>query len=58
MEADTGQIDQILVNLAVNSRDAMPRRGKFILETSLVNLDEDFAAEILPSKRANAWCSP
>ena len=48
IEADPGQIDQILVNLAVNSRDAMPHGGKFILETSLVNLDEDFAAENTP----------
>src|SRR5215469_10903464 len=42
VEVDTGQLDQILVNLAVNSRDAMPQGGKFILETRTIDLDETF----------------
>ena len=42
IEADPGQFDQIVVNLAVNARDAMPRGGKLILETSLVKFDETF----------------
>ncbi|MGA8216729.1 MAG: PAS domain S-box protein [Candidatus Sulfotelmatobacter sp.] len=45
VEADPGQLDQIVVNLAVNARDAMPRGGKFILETNLVRFDEDFAEQ-------------
>jgi PAS domain S-box-containing protein len=45
VEADPGQIDQIVVNLAVNARDAMPRGGKFILETSSVRFHESFAEQ-------------
>jgi PAS domain S-box-containing protein len=43
IEADPSQLDQIVVNLAVNARDAMPRGGKFILETGAVRFDEAFA---------------
>ncbi len=42
IEADPGQLDQIVVNLAVNARDAMPRGGKFILETRSEKFDEAF----------------
>ena len=45
IEADPGQLDQIVVNLAVNARDAMPRGGKFILETGAVKFDESFAEQ-------------
>jgi PAS domain S-box-containing protein len=48
VEADPGQLDQIVVNLAVNSRDAMPQGGKFILETDVVELDQSFAEQHQP----------
>lgn len=43
IEADPGQLDQIVVNLAVNARDAMPRGGKLILEVGQVKFEEAYA---------------
>ncbi len=43
VNADPGQIEQVIINLSTNARDAMPGGGKMVIETQNIELDEEYA---------------
>jgi signal transduction histidine kinase len=54
IEADRGQIEQVIMNLVINARDAMPNGGKLIIETSTEQLDE-YHANLNANKSPGAY---
>jgi PAS domain S-box-containing protein len=56
IHADPGMLDQVLMNLAVNSRDAMPKGGRLVIETSAVELDKAAAAQIPHARPGSFVC--
>jgi two-component system cell cycle sensor histidine kinase/response regulator CckA len=45
IEADTGMIEQVVMNLAVNSRDAMPKGGKLVITTAAADIDANYVKQ-------------
>jgi len=56
IHADAGMMDQVLMNLAVNSRDAMPKGGLLIIETSYVDFDESIRAQSVEARPGSFVC--
>jgi two-component system, cell cycle sensor histidine kinase and response regulator CckA len=54
VRADPGQLEQVIVNLAVNARDAMPQGGELTLETANVEMDETYLRDH-PVAKAGAY---
>lgn len=56
IDADTGMLEQIVMNLAVNSRDAMPKGGKLRISTSQVQIDQDYSSQHADARPGSFVC--
>ncbi|HTV42953.1 MAG TPA: response regulator [Candidatus Sulfotelmatobacter sp.] len=56
VHADPGMIDQVLMNLTVNARDAMPNGGRLIIETAAVELDDMAASQSMNGRPGSFVC--
>ena len=55
VKADAGQIEQVIMNMAMNARDAMPNGGKLTLETANVSFDQESVGRY-PELKAGRLC--
>lgn len=53
IKADPGQIEQVIMNLAVNARDVMPRGGKLLIETGNVYLDREYVTHQIVARQGD-----
>jgi CheY-like chemotaxis protein len=56
IHADAGMLDQILMNLVINARDAMPQGGRITIEVSARSFDADTAARQVPARPGSFVC--
>jgi PAS domain S-box-containing protein len=56
IEADTGMLEQVIMNLSVNARDAMPRGGKLTVATSAVTVDAEYVRHNSESREGRFVC--
>ena len=56
VHADAGMMNQVLMNLVVNARDAMPKGGRFVIETSVVEFDGSAASHSVQIRAGSFVC--
>jgi PAS domain S-box-containing protein len=55
IKADPGQLEQVIMNLAINARDAMPKGGRLLIETEMMVLESDYYHKHIPVQPAGEY---